>query len=78
MTVFRSNNTARWTTPLPALEADVAEVDRKLRLLLDIPGPLQPGTRARMDALLDERNAIRPPRPLPLRPSVPVVPGRSS
>lgn len=78
MTVFRANSAARFTTPLPALERDIAELDRKLRLLRLIPGPRQPGTWARMDALLDERNALRPARPLPLRRAVPVIPGRTS
>jgi len=30
------------------------------------------------DALLDIRNVLHPEPPLPLRPSVPVIPGRSS
>jgi len=70
--------------------ARVAEVDRKLTEILVIPAPVRTESMWReLDRLLDLRNAICPlpplpddyasqPRPLPLRRSVPVIPGRAS
>jgi hypothetical protein len=67
-----------YVVPAPEQERAVAAIDAKLRTLSEIPRPYRaPTTWARMDALLDERNTIRPGRPR-LRPSVPVVPGRTS
>lgn len=56
------------------LEARIAEVDAQ------VDEAWHYGEMALVDRLLDMRNAIRPPRPAPrrARPSVPVVPGRST
>lgn len=52
-------------------EAEIADIDVYMALAR------RRGDKVLVDRLLDERNAIRPPRPR-LRSSVPVVPGRST
>ncbi len=54
-----------------AREAQVAALDAKAR------EALQYGDRELMDRFIDERLAMRAPRPR-LRPSVPVIPGRTT
>ncbi len=49
----------------------IAELDVMVLVAAEV------GDWPRVDRLLDMRNAIRPPR-VALRPSVPVIPGRSS
>lgn len=57
--------------------------DRRAKALVLIEAGLTAGlSRAARDVLLDVRNALLPPdpleaEPLPLRPSVPVIPGRT-
>lgn len=55
-----------------------AEAEQRIRGLdAEIYRTHKLGRRAERDGLLDERLAIRPPRPA-VRPSVPVVPGGGS
>lgn len=55
----------------PTAVKDVADVDKRLQLIALTPDRTS-YTWALADRLLDQRNAIRPPRVRP----VPVVPGR--
>lgn len=61
--------------PAAEVEGQIAELDRRL-LAVALLRPREAGQRVRMDQILDERNRVRAPRPL-VRPSVPVVPGRT-
>jgi hypothetical protein len=61
-----------------AQQQHLAAIDRELGLIGDIPPLVRtPQMWARLDELLDERLAVTA-RPQPLRPSVPVIPGRPS
>lgn len=60
-------------------EAEIAKVDARLAAIIAVPPPVRTELMWwQLDRLLDLRNAIRPARTLPLRPSVPVVQGRAS
>lgn len=78
---------------LSAAERDaarVADIDRRLAEIAEVPAPVREWWMWwRADRLLELRNAVCPqpplpddyavqPRPLRVRPSVPVVPGRTS
>lgn len=63
---------------LAAVEDEIEHIDRQLLHYTGIPRERRKWTwMTGVDRLLDLRNAIRPARPR-LRPSVPVIPGRSS
>ena len=70
--------------PPAEVAARVADIDRKLTAIKHVPRAHRtPAVRRRIDDLLDERLMLHPLPPLglvwpPLRPSVPVIPGRSS
>lgn len=81
MSFLRPAGVARFTAP-PEPSADrraaarIEDIDRQLAAIAMVPPSLR--TQAdwyRLDRLLDLRFAIAP---LPLRPSVPVIPGRTS
>ena len=66
---------------VPAMRAsalfDLHDRRDKAVALIDAALAVQ-SSRAARDILLDIRNELLPPEPLPLRPSVPVIPGRTS
>jgi hypothetical protein len=73
--------------PLKAWQASrVVALDTQIAEIALMPAILRrPSDWYRLDRLLDLRNKVRPPAPLPddyatlpLRPSVPVIPGRPS
>lgn len=81
MSFFRPSNVARFTAPpTPASPAEdaIEGIDRQLAEIAAVPPPVRtPELWAKQDRLLDLRNAIRPAR-VASRPSVPVIPGRTS
>jgi hypothetical protein len=96
MGVYHARGAARFVTPAADLPPDnplktwqtsrVTALDVQLAEIAVVPAILwRPSDRYRLDRLLDLRNKVRPPMPLPddyparpLRPSVPVIPGRPS